>query len=335
MSLIFYTGNTLDQTLLNDQKLSGRIINSIQAWRSNRSYSDPLKGSRNSTANGNSSGTAATIQTTAAVTSSTTTASTSTTTTDSSTTITSSTTNSTSTNTTAVIVPPISFHKPTAGCPNADLTAKLFLPANATPNQAHIAINEMLDIIGPLIPAGSVDGDALIKIFIISLEGLSFSADSDEEQNGNSASSSVSPSVEKIADIWKQVVSAVQTRYPKLVEKYGIAELSTEKLTKLLAHLEAESAVLPSVDHINAADCCALPPGLISIAKQRGIRLLAHHDPEEMLSQDALNRVLEAYNPELSSSSYRWNWILRLTYIAHDRQVLAGNDYLVSVSPSE
>lgn len=157
--------------------------------------------------------------------------------------------------------------------------------------------------------------DALLKCnswkvdqFILSFNGISFS---DEEDEGESEWSN-----EEILELWNIATSHVKA------ESYGVSEFSSDKLRSLVDRMVST----PQVDHINAADCCALPESLITFAKERNIRLLAHHDPETLLTQDEVDKLSK--NPGKCS----WRWALKVTRVARDRQILISNEFFVSIS---
>lgn len=52
---------------------------------------------------------------------------------------------------------------------------------------------------------------------------------------------------------------------------------------------------------------------------------MAHHDPETSLSVSDLAKV----GSELGVQFKRWDWILKLTAVIKDRQVLHGSEYVV------
>lgn len=188
----------------------------------------------------------------------------------------------------------------------AYITAKLFLPRDVSVDEAEKSVKEALDVCR--------ERKQGIKQFIIALQDLTFS---DILEDG----SPCEVSGEKISQIWKLFTACGAES--GFVDEFGISELSTERLTDLLNHIDTEGdSPVPTIDHINATDCCALPPGLIALSKERNIKLLAHHDPEELLPEDRLKRIYP--------NAQKWQWILRLTSIVKDRQVLAGNEYYVN-----
>lgn len=199
----------------------------------------------------------------------------------------------------------------------AYVTAKLFLPRGVTTSEAGVSIKEALDTCKTKKRGG-------IKHFIISLQDITFS---DIFEDG--MPSEIPP--DKISGLWK--IFTKQGIESGIVEEYGISELSTERLKDLLTAIDQEEKSkdtddspipVPTIDHINASDCCALPPGLITLSRDRNIKLLAHHDPEDLLPIDRLKNVY----PNATS----WRWILRLTSIVKDRQILAGNEYYVAMN---
>lgn len=189
----------------------------------------------------------------------------------------------------------------------AYITAKLFLPRDVSVEEAETSVKEALDV--------CKERHQGIKQFIIALQDLTFS---DILEDG----SPCEVSGEKINHIWK--LFTARGTESGIVDEFGISELSTERLTDLLTYIDkVGDSPVPTIDHINATDCCALPPGLIALSKERNIKLLAHHDPEDLLPEDRLKRIYP--------DAQKWQWILRLTSIVKDRQVLAGNEYYVNL----
>lgn len=83
-----------------------------------------------------------------------------------------------------------------------------------------------------------------------------------------------------------------------------------------------------SVNHINAKDCCALPPSLIKISKERKIKLLAHHDPAEILTKTDAQDIAKSVG---LNGPVKWKYTVKFTVFVKDRQVLTGNEYLVAL----
>ncbi|CAN6649739.1 hypothetical protein TRVA0_024S00342 [Trichomonascus vanleenenianus] len=213
------------------------------------------------------------------------------------------------------VVPPI---EPLSDSPQyLNVTAKLFLPRGATPEQAAESVE------GAIKTYQSLGRDYRIKHFILSVQGVNFA--DDEPNDGGLAILD-----DYIFTIWK-AVTAKGAEYGDLIEEYGISELSTERLQSLLHTIDntAQEVPIPVIDHINAIDCCALPPTLISISRERQIKLLAHHDPERMLPDNQISTITDVLGLQ---GNYGWDWIMRITSIVRDRQVLSGTEYFVSLS---
>jgi hypothetical protein len=225
----------------------------------------------------------------------------------------------------AVFFPPPSFFPScirSDNCPVssesqlADVTLKLFLPESTTVKTAVKALTEALNAHSQYLKPHK------FKSLIISFEGLSFA---------DCVNTDYLLENEQLAEIWRQlthVANKIAT-----IQEYGVSELSTWRLKLLFENIEAfkdPSIPYPSIDHINAADCCALPPALILFSKKRNIRLLANHDPEKMLCHGELKELVEKTGVA-TRSDIKWNWILRMTAVVPNRQVLTANKYLVSM----
>lgn len=197
-----------------------------------------------------------------------------------------------------------------------DVTLKLFLPKGITANKAVAALNEALTSHSTyLVPQK-------FKSLILSFEGLNFS---------DSTAKDFLLENDQLADIWRVITAAAQ-KYCS-IEEYGVAELSTLRLKTLFQNIESfndPSIPYPSINQINAVDCCALPPGLLLFSRERNIRLLAHHDTDEMMGDDEMERLVEKIGV-CDSKKLEWNWILRMTSVVLNRQVLTANKYLLSI----
>lgn len=201
----------------------------------------------------------------------------------------------------------------------ADVTVKLFLPDQSTAASAAMAIREALNAHMQYLKRQK------FKSLIIAVEGLSF-ADSLPKDGVDDN--------DELAEIWRQVTHISSEM--AAIEDYGVSELSTGRLKSLFNKIDLfndSSVPYPSIDHINAADCCALPPGLLLFSRQKHIRLLANHDPEKMLCGDEINHLFDKIGIKgAGGQPIKWNWILRMTAVVPNRQVLTANKYLVSIS---
>lgn len=180
-----------------------------------------------------------------------------------------------------------------------EISAKLFLPPGVSGEAASCIFQEVAELC-------RAPNRSPIKNFVISLQGLTFSDSTDTWSN------------EALFDIWNRLVSCSEIK--ALVENFGIAECSAQRLGELINATE----IKPVIDQINATECCALPPALLQLAKRNNVKLLAHHDIEDILPSSDLISVL-------GKPDAKWKWILRLTCIAQDRQVLLCNENLVCI----
>lgn len=158
------------------------------------------------------------------------------------------------------------------------------------------------------------------------------------------------------------------------VKQFGMSEFSTKRLSKLLANIQSpekfvsktkaadtntenhasstENETKPpisatiykaAINHINAKDCCSLPPSLVTLSKKEGIKLLAHHDEAEVVSTEDAKKIVSVVQGCLSDGEEKekketkeadddiLQWVLKLTVFVIDRQVLLGDEYLVAV----
>lgn len=203
-----------------------------------------------------------------------------------------------------------------------EVSAKLFIPKG-------ISVDQAVRTVQSAIQTFETGFEHQVKYFILSFGGIVFSDDEDDEENTMSDAG--------IYEIWKAAVEAGKnTRLDDgspLIEQFGVSEFSSKRLQALLNNIDSSpTGVKPTIDHINAADCCALPQSLVTIAKSVGIKLLAHHDPENMVPQKEVDEIANEIREraETKANEYQWDWILSMTHLAKDRQVLIRQEALVS-----
>lgn len=216
-----------------------------------------------------------------------------------------------------------------------EITAKLFLPKGISVQQAIQNVQTAIKAFKDCFYKGTQ-----IKYFILSFGGVIFSDDENDEDRVFSD--------KEIFEVWKAIIKTGNSEpladNSALIEQYGVSEFSTKRLTALLDNIAADSdTVRPTINHINAADCCALPQSLVTLAKNVGVKLLAHHDPENLLPQkdvdqlavEIINKFEKETDPAkkcpVGPNSHQWNWILKMTHLAKDRQVLTRSEVLVSI----
>lgn len=101
---------------------------------------------------------------------------------------------------------------------------------------------------------------------------------------------------------------------------YGIADLSATALSSVL-----DAGIHIDIDHIDADECCALPPDILKLGREMNIRLLAHHDTQ-FTTQEALSQVAESVKKPFTE----WHAVLRLSGTFKGRQVIASTEYYIA-----
>lgn len=103
-------------------------------------------------------------------------------------------------------------------------------------------------------------------------------------------------------------------------ENYGVSDMSATALQSLL-----DAGIHPDIDHIDADECCALPPDILKLGREKRIRLLAHHDTQSM-SPETLESVGDAIGKPFSE----WHAVLRISSMYKQRQVVASTEYFIA-----
>jgi glutamate--cysteine ligase regulatory subunit len=231
-------------------------------------------------------------------------------------------------------------HSDTNSTINDEITAKLFLPSGISVEQAIKNVQTAIQAFKDIFYKG-----IQIKYFILSFGGLVFSDDEDDDDEHSQILTD-----EGLFKVWSAAVEAGSTSFidgnnvsKTIIEQFGVSEFSTKRLSTLLEKINGSAksspTIIPTINHINAADCCALPESLINLSKKVGIKLLAHHDPENLLPQpdvdsiavNIVNKFEQVKKCSTEPNSHQWNWILKMTHLARDRQVLTSNELLVSI----
>jgi len=91
-----------------------------------------------------------------------------------------------------------------------------------------------------------------------------------------------------------------------------------------------EATIKPTSIQVNLRSCCVVPEELAQFVAERGVTLLTHSDPSELLPGDSLRSMLY---PKLSgeASHYSAAWIARYQVHLKDRGVLLQKRYLVNI----
>ncbi|ODQ64044.1 hypothetical protein NADFUDRAFT_53025 [Nadsonia fulvescens var. elongata DSM 6958] len=212
---------------------------------------------------------------------------------------------------------------------DTEVRGKLFVPADVTGDSIKAILDQVHTSIFKVVATPNVKPGPLIEVLSLSIQGLEFS-DDDEDADDDEAQCHISPA--RVFEIWQQFTS--YSRKLNLCANFGIAELNTRHLTSLITMInQADHEIIkPIINHVNAIDCCVLPPSLISFAKEENILLLAHHDPNHILSDSqelkTINNAICGLNKSCKTDNFAWSWLIKLTSMVKERQVLVSHEYV-------
>ncbi|KAM7363277.1 glutamate-cysteine ligase modifier subunit [Cochliomyia hominivorax] len=123
---------------------------------------------------------------------------------------------------------------------------------------------------------------------------------------------------EKSLDVLKELWEVLQEFHEKKqICQLGIADLDCDALTEL--HKNAR--VPPTINQINLANCCVVPPELKEFCTQHDIQLLTHSDPEILINDE--NFIIPNYTVD---------WSLRYQIHVRCRGVLTAKGYILQAS---
>lgn len=217
------------------------------------------------------------------------------------------------------------------------------MPANIlSPAQALEKIKSSLSTFAKFVFSDNGEtGVPVINTLILSFGGLSFSEEEDDDDDSDDEEDKEEKALKKnklsdddLFEIWKSTIDFATSL--GISKEFGVAEFSSARLKALLNNIEEHISTEKdkyrvSVDHINASDCCALPPDLLQISKAHSIKLLAHHDPENLLPKPDFEKLSKYVSESGSEIADNWAWIMKVTAFIKDRQILKGNEYLVAI----
>lgn len=128
--------------------------------------------------------------------------------------------------------------------------------------------------------------------------------------------------LEHIQPIWETLESLVEKGQ---ILTIGISDLDSE----LLIELYNWARIKPSVNQVNLASCCVIPPEMQAFAKEKDIQLLTHNDPKELLPQDRLDELLSQLHIANDQSSLNPLWIVRYSALVKCRGVIQNKGFIV------
>jgi glutamate--cysteine ligase regulatory subunit len=216
-----------------------------------------------------------------------------------------------------------------------DITVKLFYLPNIPPSRRCAQTKEAVNLVLQELKVDKID------LLIVSFPNIVFDADdeSEDEQEFSDGSSGDPNAPEDIATML-QTWQTIEGLHEKgIVDKLGLAEFGTGRLTRILA----EARVRPTVDQINVRDCCVVPKPLILFAKKEGIDLLTHSDCTNILPRGTLRELLgpgEKGVGVLAAGTERQNhdvdgltgdiepqWVIKYTAVVKNRGVVENKGY--------
>ncbi|KZO90718.1 hypothetical protein CALVIDRAFT_602783 [Calocera viscosa TUFC12733] len=175
--------------------------------------------------------------------------------------------------------------------------------------------------------------------FVVKLEGVKWDGQEQWEEVGM-------PEVEDIGGLW-----ATLSTNP-LIKNIGVSDFSPKHLYSLysiIAELPPASAKPVVTDHLNLFDCdsppCMSPPDAVQMAAaKRGVELVAHPDPHDILPTKAFTALLTEFEDRLplpeSFKTFREagqvdqavaaRWVVKYTVLIRSRGILVDKGYIVS-----
>ncbi|KAK9360246.1 hypothetical protein V1504DRAFT_408391 [Lipomyces starkeyi] len=206
-----------------------------------------------------------------------------------------------------------------------EITVKLFFP----PASSIAARAKILERVLTQFEATTPEY-VTISHLVLSFPEITFSDDDGEDlddEDDSTLGSSISE--QDIFDIW---TVAVRTADWYKVRSVGVSDFSTARLEALIKFSKRMGLALPSINQINIRDCCVLPPSLLALAKENGVKLLAHNDALNILPEESVREtvaLLMSENLTGTESKWSWDWLLKITGVVASRGVVCGLGWMV------
>ncbi|XP_076748785.1 glutamate-cysteine ligase modifier subunit [Xylocopa sonorina] len=125
----------------------------------------------------------------------------------------------------------------------------------------------------------------------------------------------------------EDLLTSLKYLWSEIEEYVKIGKLSSVGLsdvnTNVFIDLFKWANVKPNIVQISLTTCCVVPPALQAFTKENDIQLLTHNDPEQILPQEDLNRLLNG-----NTSLY---WVTRYQVHLKCRGILSSKGYLLFV----
>ncbi|KAK9365477.1 hypothetical protein V1509DRAFT_633050 [Lipomyces kononenkoae] len=206
-----------------------------------------------------------------------------------------------------------------------EITVKLFFPpASSVAARAKIlerALNQL---------QATARESVTISHLVLSFPEITFADyDGDDLDDEDDSTLDSSISEQDIFDIW---TTAIKTAGWYKVRSVGVSEFSTARLEALIKFSKRMGLALPSINQINTRDCCMLPPSLLALAKENGVKLLAHNDALNILPDESVDEMVSFLSRKglaEAGDKWSWEWLLKITNVVANRGVVCGLGYMV------
>lgn len=203
-----------------------------------------------------------------------------------------------------------------------EITLKLFFLPTAPVSERSKFTDAALQLVKKELGVKDVD------LLIVSFPGISFEGDCEWEADKLNAT--MGNDEEEI-----QTWSALEALHERgEVQKLGLAEFGTEKLSKFIQKVK----VRPEVDQINTRNCCSVPPPLTELAKKENIELFTHSDCTDILPSGTLRELLgqgqqgagvlaDGSSGSGMKGDLMPQWVVKYTAFVKDRGVIENKGY--------
>eukprot|EP00127_Corallochytrium_limacisporum_P005348 Clim_evm24s203 gene=Clim_evmTU24s203 len=131
-------------------------------------------------------------------------------------------------------------------------------------------------------------------------------------------------------------IAVYQKQWPILEHLHNdgaIRHLAVSDLQKAALEKFYDSVTIkPAIDHLNSDTCCIIPKDLAAYAKEKGIKLLSHNDPADILPSDVLSRLLkESGIEDFSDGNWKLSWAIRYSITQQHRGIVIQRGYILKI----
>jgi len=132
-----------------------------------------------------------------------------------------------------------------------------------------------------------------------------------------------SSALTSLEEVWREVEKLVKAGK---VGGAGLCDLRPSVFIQLYNQAE----IKPTSIQVNLKTCCVVPEELSEFAKLNKVTLLTHSDPEELLPEDSLRKLLYPHLKR-EAGHYSPTWISRYLVQLKDRGVLLEKRYILKL----